>query len=141
MYNINYTEEFNLSVTLLVDIFKLRNKTLAESYHQTFTALFSPEYATDMIMAAIFRLAATDPDTCHWILQDLSTLDACLNLLEEATAFAVKKLTGLGFILGQDFSINGSRKLLINREVKASLLNNVATTDQVFITEALQVIE
>ena len=141
MYNVNYTEEFNLSVALLVDIFQLRNKTLAESYHKTFTALFSPEYTTDMIMAAIFRLAATDTDTCHWILQNLSTLDACLNLLEEAIAFAIKKLIGLGFILGKDFSISSSRKLLINQEAQAALLENIAATDQVFVIEALQVIK
>lgn len=141
MYNLSYTEEFNLSVTLLVDIFQLRNKAIAESYRKTFTGLFSPEYTTDMILAAIFRLATTDPDTCQWILRNLSTLDACISLVEGTRNFVIQKLIGLDYVLGKHFSISYNGKVLISQDVESALLANVLATDKVFVVEALQVID
>ncbi|MDV2996647.1 MAG: hypothetical protein N4J56_006301 [Chroococcidiopsis sp. SAG 2025] len=141
MYNIDRTEEFDSSVALLVDIFKLKNKAIVESCRKTFIALFGSDYTTDLMTAAVFQLAATDADTCHWTLHTFYELDACLKLIEGAFKFAIQKLISLGFILGQDFSANANGELLLNRIAKIALLENISDADWNFLKEILQVIE
>lgn len=137
----NHAEEFNLSVALLVDIFKLKNEPLVESCRQTFIALFGYEYTTDVMTAAVFQLAATDSDTCHWTLHTFYELDACLKLIEGALKFAVQKLIGLGFVLGKDFSASADGEILLNHAAKTALLENVSDADWNFLEEILQIVE
>ncbi|MGL4621612.1 hypothetical protein [Chroococcidiopsis sp.] len=141
MYNIDHTEDFNLTVALLVDIFKIKNKALVESCHTTFIALFGSDYTTDVMTAAVFQLAATDADTCHWALHNFYELDACLKLIEGALKFAIQRLISLGFILGKDFSANANGEILLNRAAKLALLDNVSDADWNFLEEILQVVE
>ncbi|MBD2306759.1 hypothetical protein H6G17_14730 [Chroococcidiopsis sp. FACHB-1243] len=141
MYNIDHTEEFDSSVALLVDIFKLKNKALVESCRKTFIALFGSDCTTDMMTAAVFQLAATDSDTCHWALHTFYELDACLKLIEGAIKFAIQKLIGLGFVLGKDFSANANGEILLNRAAKITLLKNISDADWNFLKEILQVVE
>ncbi len=141
MYNINHTEEFNLSVALFVDVFKQQDKALVESCQKTFNALFCAEYTTDLMTAAVFQLAATDLDACHWTLQNLYDLDACLNLIEGTIKFAVQKLIDLGLILGKDFSASSNGEILITQVAKVALLESVADVDRLFIEEILQIVD
>jgi hypothetical protein len=91
--------------------------------------------------AAVFQLAATDSDTCHWTLHTFYELDACLKLIEGAFKFAIQKLISLGFILGQDFSANANGEILLNRAAKIALLENISDADWNFLKEILQVME
>jgi len=141
VYNIDRTEEFDSSVALLVDIFKVKNKALVESCRKTFIALFGSDYTTDVMTAAVFQLAATDSDTCHWTLHTFYELDACLKLIEEALKFATQKLISLGFILGQDFSANANGEIMLNRAAKKALLENISDAAWNFLKEISQVIE
>lgn len=141
MYNIDRTGEFDSSVALLVDIFKLKNKALVESYRTTFIALFGFDYTTDVMTAAVLQLAEIDAEACHWALHTFYDLDACFKLIEGAMKFAIQKLIGLGFVLGKDFSANANGEILLSRAAKLALLENISDTDWNFLEGILQVAE
>ncbi|MBW4650478.1 MAG: hypothetical protein KME06_17585 [Kastovskya adunca ATA6-11-RM4] len=137
MSNINQSEGFDLGVTLITKVFRSQDKAMVESYNRTFTGLFGFPYTQDMMMAAVFKLAKTDPGTCHWILQNFNELDFCLDILEATMTFALEKLTRKGFILGQDFSVIYKRKLLINEQAKTALMSSASPPDQIFLAAVL----
>lgn len=139
MDNINSTEEFNLSITLIIGALKLQDKALVESCEKTLTDLLGSEYTADIMTAVVFQLAQTDPDTFDWTWQNFYSLDACRYLIKGIVMFAVKKLINQGFILGRDFSINHRGKIWINPKAKTALLETSSATDRIFIKEILQV--
>ncbi len=139
MDNINSTEEFNLSITLIIGALKLQDKELVKSCEKTLTELLGSDYTSDIMTAVVFQLAQTDPETFDWTWQNFYSLNACRHLIKGIVMFAVKKLINQGFILGQDFSINHTGKIWIGKKAKAVLLEKSSATDRIFLKEILQV--
>ncbi|NET58499.1 MAG: hypothetical protein F6K47_20795 [Symploca sp. SIO2E6] len=139
MDNINSTEKFNLSITLIIGALKLQDKVLVKSCEKTLSDLLGSEYTSDIMTAVVFQLAQTDPDTFNWTWQNFYGLDACRNLIKGIVMFAVKKLINQGYILGQDFSINPTGTIWLCPKVKAALLEKSSATDRIFLEKILQI--
>ncbi|MGQ4649623.1 hypothetical protein [Lyngbya aestuarii] len=139
MSHVHHTEEFQSSIELFVDALQLQDKQIATSCEKALAVLYSPEYAADVIKAAVLHLAKTDFETFQWILQNSHTLEFGLNWLKEFILSLVQKLISQGFILGQDFSATHTGKLWINKKAQAALMENVSPVEFLFLEEILQI--
>jgi hypothetical protein len=139
MHDINNSEAFDLGMTLMINALKRKHKALVESYESSFIALFGDDCTADIMTAAVFQLAETDPDTCHWTLQNFYTLDAYLDLLESAIVVAVKTLTNQGFVIGKDFSVLPTGEILISQSAKSALMKTATNPGHIFFEAIFRV--
>ena len=140
MHNTNDVERFNFHIELVIDALKRQEKTLVALVEEFLTTLFGSEYTTDILTAAMFHLAESDPYTCRWSLQNFYDLNLHSGITEGIVMFAVKKLIAKGFIFGQDFSVTASG-IFINKYAKAALKESTSASDWLFLEEILQLIE
>lgn len=140
MQDINDLESFNIQMELMVDTLKLQNKAILKSVEELLTALIGFEYTSDILMAAVLQLSETDADTCRWTLRNLQDIQH-LDVIEELTEFAVKKLIGRDFILGRDFSITLNSRIILNRNAMDALIAGISIADSLLLEEISQVVE
>ncbi|NEP00932.1 MAG: hypothetical protein F6K58_20180 [Symploca sp. SIO2E9] len=141
MRNIDYTEKFYLSVTLIVGALKLQNMELVEACKKTLVALIGSEHVKSIMTVAIFQISDSDSSTFQWILKNLYDLEGQLTLKEGAIMFAIQKLTSRGFILGQDFSANHTGEILIKQNAKDALMANTSALGHLFLEEILHTVD
>lgn len=141
MQNTNDSERFKFHIELVIDAFKLQDKAMLESFKDFFTTLFCPEYTTDILTAAVFQLAETDPENCRWALHNFYDLKLNRDIIEGFVRFATQKLISKGFILGQDFSATKNGGIVIKKNAKAALIEATSASDHIFIEEISQVFE
>ncbi|WP_017318527.1 hypothetical protein [Mastigocladopsis repens] len=134
-------QEFNSAVALFAYIFKFRDKALVETCEHTLISILGLKYTTNIMNAAMFQLAESAPETCLWIWQNFTYLEACISLNEYLTALAIQKLISQGFVLGQDFSATADGKILINEKAKSALFQSLSHKDLILIEENIQVNE
>lgn len=132
------SESFNFGIELVIETLKLQKQLAVESLTTALTALLGSESTSDMLTAAVFQLAETDPDTCRWTLRTFSTLKFYLDLREEILIFATKKLIGKGFFLGQHFSFTATGKIAMTKNAQAALMAVTTASDWLFLEEILQ---
>ncbi len=137
---INDLERFNHQTELMVYILKFQNKAILKSVEELLAALIGFEYTSDILMAAVLQLSETDADTCRWTLRNLHALQH-LDVIEELSMFAVKKLIAQGFIFGRDFSITPNSKIILNKNAMDDLMAGTSTADSVLLEEISQVVE
>lgn len=141
MHNTNKPERFNFHTELVIDALKLHDKAMAESFKDFLTRIFDPTYTTDIVTAAVFQLAETDPETCRWALRNFYNLELHRDITEGVVRFATQKLISKGFILGQDFSATQNGGIVINKNAKAALMESTLASDHLFFEEISQVFE
>ena len=124
----------------MVDTLKLQNKAIQKSVEELLTALIGFEYTSDILMAAVLQLSETDADTCRWTLRNLHDIQH-LDVIEELTKFAVKKLIHQGLILGRDFSITTNSRIILNKNAMDTLVAGTSTADFLLLVEISQVVE
>lgn len=139
--NTNDSERFNFHIELIIDAFKLQNKAMVESFKDFLTTVFDPEYTTDILTAAVFQLAETDPENCRWALRNLYDLKLHHDIKEGVVRFATQKLISKGFIPGQDFSATQNGEIVINKNALATLMKVTSASDHLFIEQISQVFE
>ncbi|MBW4564538.1 MAG: hypothetical protein KME32_26075 [Mojavia pulchra JT2-VF2] len=140
MQDINDVESFNLQIELMVDTLKLQNKAILKSVEELLAALIGFEYTSDILMAAVLQLSETDADACRWTLRNLHDIQH-LDVIEELTKFAVKKLISRGFIFGQDFSMTPNSRIILNRNAMDVLIAGTSIADSLLLEEISQVVE
>lgn len=140
MQVINDLERFNHQTELMVHTLKLQNEAILKSVEELLAALIGFEYTSDILMAAVLQLSETDTDTCRWTLRNLHALQH-LDVIEELSMFAVKKLIAQGFIFGRDFSITPNSKIILNKNAMDALMAGTSTADFVLLEEISQVVE
>lgn len=128
-------QEFNAAVNLFANILKFKDRNLVETCEQVLMNLMGSKYTQNIMNAALFQLAESAPDTCQWIWQNFPYLDACITLKEYVIMLAVQKLISQGFVLGQDFSVTADGELLVDRNARSILMQNISDADRVFVTE------
>jgi hypothetical protein len=133
--------EFNSAVALFTYLFKFKDKTLVETCEQTLILMVGSQYTTNIINAAIFQLAEFAPETCQWAWQNFPYLEACISLKEYFLMLAVQKLISQCFILGQDFSITNTSKILMTQNARDALMPILSEADRVLVKELIQVNE
>jgi hypothetical protein len=138
--DINDVKFFNLLLELMVHILKLQNKAILKSVEELLTNLIGFQYTSNILMAAVLQLSETDADTCRWTLRNLHDIQH-LDVIEELTKFAVKKLIARGLMFGRDFSITSNSRLILNRNAMDALIARTSTTDSLLLKEISQVVE
>lgn len=141
MYKQKNLEPFKFDIDLIIDALKLHDKALLESFEVLFTTLFGFKYTTDILTAALFQLAETDPENCRWALRNFYDLTLHSDVTEGVRRFAIQKLIAKGLILGQDFSVTLSGGILINKNALAALLEVTSASEHLFIEEISQVLD
>lgn len=141
MHNTNDLERFNFHIELVIDALKRQSKALVALVEDFLTTLFGSEYTTDILTAAMFQLAETDPYTCRWALRNFYDLKLHRDITEGVVMFAAKKIIGLGFLLGQDFSVTSNGGILIKKYASAALREGTSASDWLFLEEILQLVD
>lgn len=134
-------EAVNFYFELIITTWKFKSEAVVKSVEDYLVALLGSEYTTDILTAAVFQLAETDPDTCRWALRTDSTLNFRQEITEGVVRFAVKKLIDKGFILCQDFSLTSTGGIVITKNAQVALLEGSCTSDRIFLEEISQVCE
>jgi len=135
----NDAEWFNLSLELIIEALKLQKQSVVESIAVSLTTLLGSKSTADILTAAVFQLAETDPVICRWSWQTFSHLNFHLGLREEIQMFVTKKLISKGFLLGQHFSLTSTGGIVTSKNAQTALREGTTAADWLFLEEILQV--
>lgn len=130
---------YDIHLELAVDVFKSQNPALIISLKNFLTVLPNPQCVEDVLMAAIYMLAKTEPEACRWILRNSYYLKPEVDLVEFTSNLALTKLQNQGFILNQDFNFEPNRHLQVTEQAKAGLMVDNSDGDRLLLEEILQI--
>lgn len=105
-------------IEIAVDVFKSQNLALVRSLKDFLNFLPSPKSVEEVLAAALYQLAETEPEACLWLLNHPSCLDPELDLAELAMKLARTSLQNQGFVLDQHFGFEPNGRLPINEKAK-----------------------
>jgi hypothetical protein len=128
-----------LHVELAIDVFKTQNPALLISLKDFLTVLPNPKCVEEVLTAAIYQLAETDPDACCWLLRNSCYLEPEVDLVEMARKLALTKLQNQGLVPGRDFKFEQNSRLQVSEQAKASLMVENSVGDRLLLEEILQV--
>lgn len=134
-------QTYDIHLELAIDVFKSQNPTLIISLKNFLTVLPNAKCVEDVLTAAIYKLAKTEPETCRWILRNSFYLKPEVDLLEVASKLAMTKLQKQGFVLNQDFTFEQNSRLQVSDKAKAGLLVENSAGDRLILEEILQIRE
>jgi hypothetical protein len=129
----------DIHLELAVDVFKSQNPALIISLKNFLTVLPNPQCVEDVLTAAIYVLAKTEPEACRWILRNSYYLNPEVDLVEFTNNLALKKLQNLGFVLNQDFKLEPHSHLQVTEKAKAGLMEDNSDGDRLLLEEILQI--
>ncbi|AFZ19259.1 hypothetical protein [Allocoleopsis franciscana] len=130
---------YDIHLELAVDVFKSQNPALIISLKNFLTVLPNPQCVEDVLMAAIYMLAKTEPEACRWILRNSYYLKPEVDLVEFTSNLALTKLQNQGFLLNQDFNFEPNRHLQVTEQAKAGLMVDNSDGDRLLLEEILQI--
>lgn len=133
--------DFNASVTSIVNVLKFKNKELFRVCEKVLIKLIGHEETMHVFNAAMFQLAQTSPECCNWAWQNFPEYEIGLELKDEIIMSAVQKLMQKGFLLGKDFSTTSDGGILITNEAKVALMVSCHPFEWAFIKEIMQVVQ
>jgi hypothetical protein len=133
--------DFNASVTSIVNILKFQNKELFRVCEKVLIKLIGHEETMHVFNAAMFQLAQISPECCNWAWQNFPEYEIGLELKDEIIMSAVQKLMQKGFLLGKDFSTTFDGGILITQEAKIALMVSCQPFEWSFIKEVMQVVQ
>ncbi len=126
-------------IDIALDVFKTQNLALMFSLKDFLTVLPNPKCVEEVLTAAVYQLAETDPDACRWLIRNSYYLEPELDLVEVAMKFVSTKLENQGFFLNKDFWFESKRQLYLSKQAKAGLMGENSVCDRFLIEEVLQV--
>ena len=135
------TTTYDIHLELAVDVFKSQNPALVISLKNFLTVLPNPKCVEDVLTAAIYNLAKTEPEACRWILRHSYYLKPEVDLVEVASRLALTKLQKQGFVLNQDFKFEANSCLQVSEKAKAGLMVENSAGDRLLLEEILQIRE
>lgn len=132
-------ETYDIHLELTVDVFKSQNPALIISLKNFLTVLPNPKCVEDVLTAAIYMLARSEPEACRWILRNAYYLKPEVDLVEFTSNLARTKLQNQGFVLNQDFKFEPNSHLQVTEKAKAGLMEDNSDGDRLLLEEILQV--
>lgn len=132
---------YDIHLELAVDVFKSQNPALIISLKNFLTVLPNPQCVEDVLTAAIYTLAKTEPEACRWILRNSYYLKPEVDLVEFTSNLALTKLQNQGFVVNQDFKFESNSHLQVTEKAKFRLMDNNSDGDRLLLEEILQVRE
>ena len=130
---------YDIHLELAVDVFKSQNPALIISLKNFLTVLPNPQCVEDVLTAAIYMLAKTEPEACRWILRNSYYLKPEVDLVEFTSNLAVTKLQNRGFILNQDFKFEPNSHLQVTEKARAGLMEDNSDGDRLLLEEILKI--
>lgn len=137
----NYTESLELDLRLIIRALQCKSKSLIEFCQNTLNTIKGADYAKAIFSAALLEVYESEPDTFDWIVENLYDLDTYTEWLDDFVFCIVQKLIQKKSILGQDFSITCTRKIILTRKLKTSLTRSSSKLDRFLMKKILVVIE
>lgn len=132
---------YDIHLELALDVFKSQNPALIISLKNFLTVLPNPQCVEDVLTAAIYTLAKTEPEACRWILRNSYYLKPEVDLVEFTSNLALTKLQHQGFVVNQDFKFESNSHLQVTEKAKAGLMDNNSDGERLLLEEILQVRE
>ncbi|HEY9671490.1 MAG TPA: hypothetical protein V6D11_08610 [Waterburya sp.] len=129
---------YETHIELAIDVFKTQKPALIIALKNFLTVLPNLKCVEDVLIAAIYSLATTEPDNCRWILRNSCYLKPEVDLVEVARRLALIKLQKQGFILDKDFSFESNSGLQMTEEAKAGLMEDNSAGERLLFEEILQ---
>lgn len=126
---------------LAIDVFKAQNPALIIALKDFLTVLPNPKCIEEVLTAAIYELATTEPDACRWLLRNSCYLKPEVDLEEVASNLALTKLQKQGFIPDKDFKLEPNSRLKVSDRARAGLMKENSVADRLILEEILQVCE
>ena len=136
-----YTESLEVDLSLIVRALQCQSRSLLEFCQIQLNYLKGSDYAKAIFSAALIELYESDPDTFDWAVDNLYELDTYTEWLDEFVVSVIQKLIQKRFILGQDFSVTCTRKILIDKKLKIVLMRNASKLDRLLLKKILVVLE
>jgi len=130
---------YDIHLELAVDVFKSQNPALIISLKNFLTVLPNPQCVEDVLTAAIYTLAKTEPEACRWILRNSYYLKPEVDLVEFTSKLAITKLQNQGFVVNQDFKLESNSHLQVTEKAKAGLMDDNSDGARLLLEEILQV--
>lgn len=137
----NYTESLELDLRLIIRALQCRSKSLIEFCQNTLNCIKGGEYAKTIFSAALLEVYESEPDTFDWIVENLYDLETYTEWLDDFVFSIVQKLIQKKFVIGQDFSLTCTRKIIVTKKLKASLARNSSKLDRFLLKKILIVLE
>lgn len=137
----NYTESLELDLGLIIRALQCKSKSLIEFCQNTLNFIKGGEYAKTIFSAALLEVYETEPDTFDWFVENLYDLDTYTEWLDDFVFSIVQKLIQKKFVLGEDFSLTSTRKIIVTKKLKASLARNSSKLDRFLLKKILIVLE
>lgn len=135
--NLPNIEDFELHFDLIVKILKTQDISVVQSFKRGIKTLADPEYIQDVVIAAMYYLADSDPVAFIWALHNYD-LNLYLELRWKTSLHAVRKLINRGFVLGRDFSTLPCGGLAISPEAQKALMEDPVPCTMLLLQEVLQ---
>lgn len=130
---------YESQVELAVDVFRSRTPQLINSLKDFLTFLPNTKCVEEVLSAAFYYLAETDPDSCLWLLNNPEQLKPELNIVELAAKLVHKRLESQGFILDQDFWFESGGRLYLHEKIDPELIVGNSTGNRIFLERLLQI--
>jgi hypothetical protein len=129
---------YETHLELAIDVFKSQNPALVIALKEFLMVLPSPKCIEDVLTAAVYQLATTEPEACRWLLRNSFYLKPEVDLVEVANNLALTKLIEQGFVPDKDFKLELDSRLQVSEQAKARLLIENSDGDRLILEEILQ---
>lgn len=137
----NYTESLELDLRLIIRALECKSKSLIEFCQNTLNSIKGAEYARTIFSAALLEVYENEPEIFDWVVENLYDLDTYTEWLDDFVFWIVQKLIQKNLILGQDFSITSTRKIILTKKLKTSLVRNSSKLERFLLRKILIVLE
>jgi hypothetical protein len=135
-------EQFVLNVEFVSHCLKTQDQRLLETSEKILNHLLGIDHASNIFVAALFELATAENVNFEWDIEILSALEPYRKIFKIVSMSAAEKLIRKGFIPGQDFSADGTGKILLSQQTKTALIESISEIeDHILLDKILKVPE
>jgi len=129
--------DLELELELAIDVLRSKDLRLILALKNFLAIWPSPKYIEEILKAALYLIAETEPDTCRWLLQNRIYLMPELDIIELANNFMENNFKRQDLILNREFKFEQNRKLYLNEQAQAELAIEISACDRLLLEEIL----
>lgn len=119
-----------------MSILKTQDPQVINSFKQEASYRLSPEHLNDILIAALYELAETEPEIFVWALHNYDA-EFYIEVRRRIAVAAARQLIRQGLVPGTDFSGIPTAGLIVRPEAKAILQQNTSTFTSFMLREIL----
>ena len=135
--SMNKLENRKLYIDLSVEVLKNQDRKAVEFLKNFLRVLPSLTEISAVLMAAIEKLAQTDPNSCRWILRHPQYLMPELDLLAWGQQILTCKLQRGEIIPERDFWVDKNARILLTKEAKIRLIISSLEVEFLILEETI----